>query len=220
MNDLRCGGLRGTMSECIQRHNRIPRAGLITYTATESIALRHTKWAARCSRYVHKTTSTAPVSTQREHKMPTVEDYFDDDTDLPLPSSSSKPRGLGGSGLRGALLEEINDDEEMEMDYDKLADQGRGIFGENATAPAPAPATPGRADKGKMIARDDDDGMRPVGTPGGQGPMGMPKFDPNSPMGGFMGDMMKLQQAEDERMERLKKQFGSTTIADSSAYKQ
>lgn len=151
-----------------------------------------------------------PCAQVLSPKMPTVEDYFDDDTDLPLPSSS-KPRGLGGSGLQGALLEEIGDG--MEMDYDKLAEQGRGIFGEDSIAPPPsaAPVTP--SGKGKMSVRDD--GTRPVG-PGGAGG---PRFDPNSPMGGFMGDMMKLQQAEEDRLERLKKQFGNATIADPSIYK-
>jgi len=41
---------------------------------------------------------------------PTVEDAFDDETDLPLPS-----RALPNTGTRGALLEEVASDEEMEI---------------------------------------------------------------------------------------------------------
>jgi signal recognition particle subunit SRP19 len=150
--------------------------------------------------------------------MPTVEDYFDDETDLPLPEASgSKPRGLQGSGLRGALLEEITEDEGgMDMDYSRLAEQSRGIFGENMTGPPPpsfsddAAGAPG---KGKLAVRDDAGDLRPGGAGG-------PRINPNSPMGGFMGDMMKLQQAEEERMERLRKQFGNASVAtDPSVYK-
>jgi signal recognition particle subunit SRP19 len=36
-----------------------------------------------------------------------------------------------------------------------------------------------------------------------------------------MGDMMRMQQVEEERLEKLRKQFGSTTIAkDPSVYKE
>jgi len=41
---------------------------------------------------------------------PTVEDAFDDDTDLPLPS-----RALLNTGTGGALLEEVGSDDEMEI---------------------------------------------------------------------------------------------------------
>ena len=41
---------------------------------------------------------------------PTVEDAFDDDTDIPLPS-----RALPNTGARGALLEEVDSDDEMEI---------------------------------------------------------------------------------------------------------
>lgn len=158
--------------------------------------------------------------------MPTVEDYFDDDSDLPLPSSSSSSRpggsgsgnrggGLQGSGLQGALLEEISTDDPdvPELDYDLLADQGRGVYGENAKAPPPGS---GNLDKGKMVARDDAGDLRPSAGAGAGGP----NINPNSMMGGFMGDMMKLQKAEDERMEKLRKQMGGATIAgDPSVYK-
>ncbi|OCF45734.1 signal recognition particle subunit SRP19 [Kwoniella heveanensis CBS 569] len=145
--------------------------------------------------------------------MPTVEDYFDDDTDLPLPSSSS--RALPDTGLKGALLEEITSDDEGGLDFSKLAEQSRGVFGENAVAPPPSSTSTGTG-KGKEVARGGaQDELRPS-APGG----GAPKMDPNTPMGGFMGDMMKLQQAEDDRMERLRKQFGNANVAsDPSVYK-
>ena len=142
--------------------------------------------------------------------MPTVEDYFDDDTEFALPSSSgSKPRPiLPDTGLRGALLEEINPDDEM--DYARLAEQGRGIFGENSIAPERSVTS--SSGKGKLAVRDEAGDFRPIG--------GSPAMNPNTPMGGFMGDMMKLQQAEDERLERLRKQFGNATLAkDPSIYK-
>lgn len=137
--------------------------------------------------------------------MPTVEDYFDDDTDIPLPSSS-KPRNLPNTGIRGALLEEINSDDENEIDYNLLAEQSHGGFGEDAKAPPPS------SGKGKMTMREDPGELRPSG--------GAPQINPNTPMGGFMGDMMKLQQAEEERMERLKKQFGAVSVSDPSVYKE
>ena len=146
--------------------------------------------------------------------MPTVEDYFDDDTDLPLPSSSSSgPRSaLSGSGLKGALLEEITSDDEGDFDLSKLAEQNRGIFGENATGPAPPAFVPdrGESSKGKMAVRDEGE-MSPDATP---------RMNPNSLMGGFMGDMMKMQQAEDDRLERMRQQFGNTRVAgDPGEYK-
>lgn len=142
--------------------------------------------------------------------MPTVEDYFDDDTDLPLPSSS-RPT-LSGSGLQGALVEEITSDDDVDnqLDWDRMAEQGRGVFGEDAKAPPPQP----RNGKGKSVARDGELELRPAG---GQG---APAVNPNTPMGGFMGDMMRLQAVEDERLEKLKKQFGNATLAsDPSVYK-
>ena len=143
--------------------------------------------------------------------MPTVEDYFDDDTDLPLPSSSSssaKPRNLRGSGLQGALLEEIASDDDDDFDLSKLTEQNRGIFGENAQAPPPSVRDP----KGKMVVRDDLD------VPSGQ--QKPPQMNPNTPMGGFMGDMMAFQKAEDERIEKMRKQFGNARVGgDPSEYK-
>lgn len=153
--------------------------------------------------------------------MPTVEDYFDDDSDLPLPSSPRPgPSGLSGSGLQGALLEEINtDDPEVpDLDYALLADQGRGIYGENAKAPPPRAGGGGVDIKGKGAVRTAEDAQRPVGM--GMGGGG-PNIDPKSAMGGFMGDMMKLQKAEDERLEKLRRQMGGATIAaDPSVYKE
>ncbi|ODN79500.1 hypothetical protein L202_03469 [Cryptococcus amylolentus CBS 6039] len=142
--------------------------------------------------------------------MPTVEDYFDDDTDIPLPAASgSKPRPLPHLGERGALLEEITDDD-GDMDFERIAEQGRGVFGENSTAPPPrAPSGNG---KGKMAQRDDD--LRPSTSQSG------PRIDPNTPMGGFMGDMMKLQADEEERLAKLRRQFGNAAVGgDPSLYK-
>jgi signal recognition particle subunit SRP19 len=155
------------------------------------------------------------LSPYNQHtKMPTVEDYFDDESDLPLPSasgSSSKPRGLQGQGLQGALLEEISTedpDDDFGFDYGALADQSRGIFGENSHAPPPGASAPDAGGKGKVAVRDNE--QRPAGG-----------MNPNTPMGGFMGDMMRMQQVEEERLEKLRKQFGSTTIAkDPSVYKE
>ena len=150
-------------------------------------------------------------SDHRNHPiMPTVEDYFDDDTDLPLPSGS-QARTLPNTGIRGALLQEIGDEDDNELDFAKLSEQGRGVFGEDATAPPPSANA-----KGKMTMRDDPGEIRPSG----QQPRGMPGMNPNTPMGGFMGDMLKLQQADEERLSRLRNQFGSTTISDPSVYKE
>lgn len=141
--------------------------------------------------------------------MPTVEDYFDDDTDLPLPSSSRS--ALPNTGTRGALLEEITSDDEGDMDFSKLAEQGRGIFGENSKAPEPSAPSFGASDKGKLAVRDEDQDVASGG----------PAINPNMPMGGFMGDMMKLQAAEEERLERLRGKFGNVNIAaDPSVYKE
>lgn len=132
--------------------------------------------------------------------MPTVEDYFDDDTDLPLPSSSSKH--LPNTGLQGALLEEIGDD----FDMSKLGEQSRGEYGANSRAPPPSAVV---SDKGKLPE-----------TAEVQRPAQQPKIDPNTPMGGFMGDMMKLQEVEEERLDKLRRTFGNTKIAqDPSVYK-
>lgn len=137
--------------------------------------------------------------------MPTVEDYFDDDTDIPLPSASS--RHLPNTGGQGALLEEISSDDPdvPELDYDKIAEQSRGIYGEGQKAPPPS------SYKGKVAVRDEPGEIRP--TSGGAGPAA------NTPMGGFMGDMMRLQQAEEERMEKMRQQFGGAQITQSMDYK-
>ena len=162
--------------------------------------------------------------------MPTLEDYFDDDTDIHLPAASgsgsgsasnaasgsgsgARARGLQGQGLQGALLEEINTDdpEDFALDYERIADQGRGIFGENSHAPPPG-AGGDVGGKGKVAVRGNDNELRPAAGQAGAG---------NTPMGGFMGDMMKMQQLEEERLEKLRKQFGNTTIAsDPSVYKE
>ncbi|ORX34007.1 hypothetical protein BD324DRAFT_638000 [Kockovaella imperatae] len=141
--------------------------------------------------------------------MPTIEDYFDDDTDLPLPSSSTA-RHLPNTGRHGALIREVDDDgsSEEELDMSTVAEQSRGVFGENVKAPPPS-----STGKGKMTMREEP--SSPVRQDGG-----MPDINPNTPMGGFMGDMMKLEKAEQERMEKLRKQFGNTTMAmDPSEYK-
>lgn len=138
--------------------------------------------------------------------MPTVEDYFDDETEIPLPSTSG--RHLPNTGIQGALLEEISDDDPdvPELDYDLVAQQGRGIFGEGTKAPPPQSSNY----KGKEVVRDAPSGdLRPSG--------GAPAA--NTPMGGFMGDMMRLQQAEEERIEKMRKQFGGAAIASGTEYK-
>lgn len=137
---------------------------------------------------------------------PTVEDYFDDDTDLPLPSSSKGH--LPHTGMRGALVEEITSDDDF--DFDKAAEQGRGEYGADSKPPHPS------ANKGKLVMRDEPGEMRPTSSAQQSGP----KIDPNTPMGGFMGDMLKLQEAEEARIAKLRQQFGNTNIAkDPSTYK-
>ncbi|BEI83540.1 hypothetical protein CcaverHIS002_0401440 [Cutaneotrichosporon cavernicola] len=134
-----------------------------------------------------------------EDYLPTVEDVFDDETDLPLPSSS---RALPNTGMKGALLEEINDDNELDLGL--IQEQGRGEYGANARAPPPS--SPSKGKEPETAA----DVQRPQ----------QPQMDPNTPMGGFMGDMMKLQEVEEERIEKLRRTFGSTKIAkDPSVYK-
>lgn len=138
--------------------------------------------------------------------MPTVEDYFDDDTDIPLPSSS---RHLPNTGMRGALLEEIGSDDDF--DFGKVAEQGRGEYGANSKAPPPS------TDKGKMAVREDPGELRPSASGSGAG---MPPINPNTPMGGFMGDMMRLQEAEEQRIAKLQKEFGGASLAgDPSVFK-
>lgn len=134
--------------------------------------------------------------------MPTVEDVWDDDSDLPLPSSSRTH--LPHTGMKGALLEEITDDD---LDFGKLGEQGRGEYGADSKAPPPSSNA-----KGKLAVRDETD-TRPSGPQ-------QPKIDPNTPMGGFMGDMMKLQAAEEARYAKIQTQFGNSQVAqDPSVYK-
>lgn len=137
--------------------------------------------------------------------MPTVEDYFDDDTDLPLPSSS---RGaLPNTGLRGALLEEIGAEDDLDLGL--VSEQGRGEYGANSRAPPPSASA-------NVLGKLPDSSAADVQRPAG----GQPKLDPNTPMGGFMGDMMKLQEVEEERLDKLRRTFGNTKIAqDPSVYK-
>jgi len=61
-----------------------------------------------CLQPQYKVEYTTP--TAMPPRPPTVEDAFDDDTDLPLPS-----RALQNTGARGALLEEVGSDDEMEI---------------------------------------------------------------------------------------------------------
>lgn len=135
--------------------------------------------------------------------MPTVEEVWDDDSDLPLPSSSRAP--LPHTGLKGALLEEITDEG---LDFGKLGEQGRGEYGANSKAPPPSTNA-----KGKLAVREEAGEVRPSGP-------SAPKIDPNTPMGGFMGDMMKLQAAEEARLAKIQTQFGNSQVAhDPSIYK-
>lgn len=128
----------------------------------------------------------------------TIED-FDDDTDLPLPGSST----LAHTGTAGALLEEINDDDpsdELSFDFGKVADQSRQ-WGEGVDAPK---RSAGTLDKGK--GRSQDNELRPTAPAAANA-------NANSPMGGFMGDMMKYQEIEDARLAKLRKQMEGVHVA-------
>lgn len=138
------------------------------------------------------------VEEEEETQQPTDSFVFDDDTDLPLPGStpavpsSSRGKALPNTGTRGGILSHIDDDE-VDFDLAKLQGQGRGI--ENVGAPAASART------GSSVTRSTDDSTnRPVAPPP-QGQMGM---------GGIMGDLMKIQEAEEQRMRKLEKQLGST----------
>jgi signal recognition particle subunit SRP19 len=49
---------------------------------------------------------------------------------------------------------------------------------------------------------------------------GMPPINPDTPMGGFMGDMMKFQEAEEKRLAKLQREFGGSNVAkDPAVYK-
>ncbi|EIW71120.1 hypothetical protein TREMEDRAFT_67581 [Tremella mesenterica DSM 1558] len=140
---------------------------------------------------------------------PTVEDYFDDETDLPLPSSS-QIRTLPDQGYRGALLEEIADEDD-DLDFTRLAEQSRGVFGEGTQAPITSTRASTSTEKGKVAYRDGADSISRSS--------GGPPINPNTPMGTFMGDMMRLQQVEDERIAKLRSQFEGANMVDASVYK-
>ncbi|KAG7562882.1 hypothetical protein FFLO_01711 [Filobasidium floriforme] len=137
------------------------------------------------------------VEEEEDQQQPTDSFVFDDDTDLPLPgttpanpSNSTPRRALPNAGTRGALLSHIDDDE-VDFDLAKIQAQGRGI--ENVGAPA-------ASSRSATVTRSTDDGSNRPTAPAG----GMPG------MGGIMGDLMKIQEAEDQRMRKLEKQLGST----------
>lgn len=136
----------------------------------------------------------------------TIED-FDDDTDLPLPTSST----LAHTGTSGALLEEIGDDDpsdELSFDFEKVAGQGRQ-WGEGVDAPKRQPGM----DKGKGRVQQDLE-LRPSAAGQATGPAA------SSPMGGFMGDMMKFQELEEARLAKLRKQMEGVHVAkDPSLFK-
>lgn len=136
--------------------------------------------------------------------MPTVEDYveddveFDDDTDIPLPDmpSAGPSRSLVNTGSRGALLSHIDDDE-VDFDLKKLAEQGQGI--ENLGAPPPRPRDLTQQQQQPLSANAA--GKAPAQAMQGMG------------MNGIMGDLMKMQEAEEQRMRKLEKQLGQTRFA-------
>ncbi|GHJ87352.1 hypothetical protein NliqN6_3754 [Naganishia liquefaciens] len=151
--------------------------------------------------------------------MPSIEEVFDDDTDLPLPAAptrgASSNNYLRNTGTQGALLEEISDQDvdamadaagNYDMDMDRVAEQGRG-FGDNVGRPVTtSSASHSAANIGSTPLTD----LRPTGDRAGQ----------QGPMGGIMGDFMKMQQAEEERMKRLEKQLGAGMIVkDQQEYK-
>ncbi|KAI5452191.1 signal recognition particle subunit [Naganishia albida] len=139
--------------------------------------------------------------------MPSVEEVFDDDTDFPLPDTPGHAPGgsyLRNTGTQGALLEEITDDDvdavadaagAYDMDMDRVAEQSRG-FGDNVGRPKAAP--PSRQTLASTSSSSSD--LRPSGNP-------MPQQ--GGPMGGIMGDFLKMQQAEEARMKKLEQQLGS-----------
>ncbi len=128
--------------------------------------------------------------------MPSLEEVFDDDTDIPLPDfpapSSSR------------LIEQIDGDpDDSFIDMDRLRAQARAGEGANPGAFAPQPFVP---------TQTRDVGKRPEGA-GQVGAGGVP-------MGGMMGDLMLQQQAEEARMKKLNEQMGSTRLVkDSDEYK-
>ncbi|KAJ9098613.1 hypothetical protein QFC21_004260 [Naganishia friedmannii] len=143
--------------------------------------------------------------------MPSVEEVFDDDTDFPLPEQQSQSAAnyLRNTGSRGALLEEITDDDvdaiadaaggDFDLDMDRVAEQGKG-YGDSIGRPAySAPSGVQRPSTSSSDLRPTSD--RPQQQQQQQGPMG-----------GIMGDFMKMQQAEEARMKKLEKQLGAGMI--------
>ncbi|KAJ9113794.1 hypothetical protein QFC20_001821 [Naganishia adeliensis] len=140
--------------------------------------------------------------------MPSVEEVFDDDTDFPLPDTPSHGPGTGSylrnTGTQGALLEEITDDDvdavadaagTYDMDMDRVAEQGRG-FGDNVGRPKTASSS------SQNLASTSSSDLRPSGD----------RMPQQGPMGGIMGDFLKMQQAEEARMKKLEQQLGSGMI--------
>lgn len=140
--------------------------------------------------------------------MPSVEEVFDDDTDFPLPEQQSHTAAnyLRNTGSRGALLEEITDDDvdamadaaggDFDLDMDRVAEQGKG-YGDSLGRPAyTAPTGPQRPPTSSSDLRPTNDRSQ----------------QQQGPMGGIMGDFMKMQQAEEARMKKLEKQLGAGMI--------
>jgi signal recognition particle subunit SRP19 len=143
--------------------------------------------------------------------MPSVEEVFDDDTDFPLPEQQSQTAAnyLRNTGSRGALLEEITDDDvdaiadaaggDFDLDMDRIAEQGKG-YGDSIGRPAYTASSSG-VQRPSTSSSD----LRPTNDrPQQQQQQG--------PMGGIMGDFMKMQQAEEARMKKLEKQLGSGMV--------
>lgn len=193
------------------------------------------------------TRELANVCSHRIHlsAMPSIEDVFDDDTDLPLPehppaassrastsrSSAARQTGaldspaartrsrvLANTGSRGALLEEIrdgdssDDDDDQGFDMDRLREQSSGLHN---TPGAPERASTSRTTRSSTAMTQ---------TPGSgdvQRPAGPPMGGPPNMMNGMMGDLMKMQEAEEARMRKLERQLavGMKIEGDPSQFK-
>jgi len=89
------------------------------------IPSKHCRGASRFESHTHPANSTSKTMSRRTA---TIEEEFDDDTDLPLPT-----RALPNTGTRGAILEEISDsdrevgedngDEDYDLDLMELTTQ-------------------------------------------------------------------------------------------------
>lgn len=151
--------------------------------------------------------------------MPSIEEVFDDDTDYPLPAAPTQGAAsshyLRNTGTQGALLEEISDQDvdamadaagNYDLDMDRVAEQGKG-FGDNVGRPVTTSASRFSAANPATAGSSD---LRPSGDRTAQ----------QGPMGGIMGDFLKMQQAEEERMKKLEKQLGAGMIMkDQQEYK-